>query len=227
MPERNDRGSRTPERNEREIRMFEFEVRAAEDQEHGKYITGTPIVFGQVTDMGWCREVIDTGALDKDTDLKDVRFLIGHNVDMVPLARSRNNNKNSTMQMEITKRGMEIRVNLDTENNTDARTLYSAVQRGDISGMSFMFTVDKATWEDIDTNHPLRRITHIRRVFEVSAVAFPAYEGTDLQTASENGAPEGARSALESAARRELEAARAELRNQKERREKALKTLRR
>lgn len=218
MPEKN---------NQREIRMFEFEVRAEESHEHGKSIVGTPIVYGQITDLGWCREVIDEGALDKETDLKDVRFLIGHDTGMVPLARSRNNNKNSTMQMEITKKGMEIRVDLDTENNADARKLYSAVSRGDISGMSFMFIVDKATWEDIDTPNPLRHVNHIRKVFEVSAVAFPAYEGTDLQTASENGAPEGARSALESAARRELEAARAEHNKQKERKEKALAILRR
>lgn len=131
------------------------------------------------------------------------------------------------MQMEITKKGMEIRVDLDTENNADARKLYSAVNRGDITGMSFMFIVDKASWDDLDTDNPLRHVRHIRKVFEVSAVAFPAYEGTELQTASENGAPEGARSALESAARRELEAARAEHNKQKERREKALAILRR
>ena len=218
MPEKN---------NQREIRMYEFELRAEESREHGRSIVGTPIVYGQITDLGWCREMIDEGALDKDTDLKDVRFLIGHDVGMVPLARSRNNNENSTMQLKITSRGMEIRVDLDTENNADARTLYSAVKRGDISGMSFMFIVDKANWEDIDSDSPLRHVRHIRKVFEVSAVAFPAYEGTDLQTASENGAPEGARSALESAARRELEEARAEMTRERERREKALAILRR
>lgn len=211
----------------RETRCFEFEVRAEESKENGKYITGRPIVYGQVIDMGWYREVIDEGAIDKDTDLKDVRFLIGHNTGMVPLARSRNNNKNSTMQMEPVKEGMDIRVNLDTENNTDSRTLYSATGRGDITGMSFMFIVDKAAWEDLDKDKALRRITHIKKVFEVSAVAFPAYDQTMLQTASENGAPEGARSALESAARREYEAALADYNKANERRSKALEILRR
>ena len=213
--------------NDREIRMLEFEIRAEENDEHGHFITGTPIVFGQVTDLGWCREVMDAGAVDKDTDLKDVRFLIGHNTGMVPLARSRNNNKNSTMQMKVTEKGMEIRVDLDIENNAEAKTLYSAVKRGDISGMSFMFTIDKCQWEDIDTESPLRRVTHIRKVFEVSAVAFPAYEGTDLQTASQDAAPEGAASALESVARRELEELREKAKANKERREKALEALRR
>ena len=184
--------------NEKERRSFEFEVRADQNEQHGTFITGTPIVFDQETDLGWCREIIDRGALDK-TDLKDVRFLIGHNTEMIPLARSRNNNENSTMQMTVTERGMEIRVDLDTENNADARTLYSAVKRGDISGMSFMFKVDGEAWEDIESDSPLRRVTSISRVFEVSAVAFPAYEGTDIQAAAEGDPLESVKASLESA----------------------------
>jgi len=182
----------------KEVRAFTFEVRAEENEQHGTYITGTPIVFEQETDLGWYREKIDKDALT-ETDLKDVRFLIGHNTSMIPLARSRNNNENSTMQMTVTDRGMEIRVDLDTENNAEARALYSAVKRGDMSGMSFMFTVDKDSWEDIDTETPKRTIMSIRKVFEVSAVAFPAYEGTDIQAASEDSTLESVRASLESA----------------------------
>ena len=182
----------------RETRSMEFEVRAERNEQHGTFITGTPIVFNQVTDLGWIREMIEPGALD-ETDLKDVRFLVGHDTTSIPLARSRNNNANSTMQMSVTERGMEIRVDLDTENNPRAKELYSAVQRGDISGMSFMFTVNKDAWDDLDTDQPLRRITAIGKVFEVSAVTFPAYEGTDIQAAAEDSALESARASLESA----------------------------
>ena len=182
----------------KETRAFNFEVRAEQNEDHGTYITGTPIVFGQETDMGFYREVIDKDAL-KDTDLKDVRFLIGHNTSMIPLARSRNNNENSTMQMSVTDAGMDIRVDLDTENNAEARALYSAVKRGDMSGMSFMFVVDGDSWEDADTDYPKRTIMSIRKVFEVSAVAFPAYEGTSIQAAAEDSALESARASLESA----------------------------
>ena len=182
----------------KETRAFNFEVRAEQDEKHGDYITGTPIVFDQATDMGWYEEKIDRDAL-ADTDLKDVRFLIGHNTGMIPLARSRNNNENSTMQMTVNERGMDIRVDLDTENNAEARALYSAVRRGDMSGMSFMFIVDSDSWEDIDTEYPKRTITSIRKVFEVSAVAFPAYEGTSIQAASEGDPLDSARASLESA----------------------------
>lgn len=211
---------------EKEIRTMTFEIRAEENEQHGKFITGRPIVYGQTIQYGWRREVIDAGALDEKTDLKDVKFLIGHNTMMVPLARSRNNNANSTMQLTIVPEGMDIRVDLDTEENQDARTLYSAVKRGDISGMSFMFTVDKSAWEEEDTPNPIRRIVHIDKVFEVSAVAFPAYDQTTLQAASADHAPEGVEDPLESALRRELEEVR-KTKKANERREKALAILRR
>lgn len=187
----------------KERRSLEFEIRAEETEKEGRRgrITGTPIVFNQETDLGWYRESISPDALS-ETDLRDVRFLVGHNIGMIPLARSRNNNENSTMQLSVTERGMEIRVDLDIDNNPEARALYSAVQRGDISGMSFMFTVDKDAWEDIDTDKPKRTIMGIRRVFEVSAVAFPAYDGTDIQAASEGNTLESVRASLESARKR-------------------------
>ena len=213
-------------KNNREIRNLTFEVRAEDNKEHGKHLTGLAIVYGQVIQFGWRREVVDEGAVDDKTDLTDVKFLIGHNTSMVPLARSRNNNENSTMQLKRVKEGLEIRVDLDTENNQDARTLYSAVQRGDITGMSFMFTVDKSIWEEEDSDNPLRRIAHIDKVFEVSAVAFPAYDETSLQAAGQDLSPEGEDDPLETALKRELQEVRKAKHND-ERREKALEQLRR
>ena len=204
-------------KNKREIRCLSFEVRAEENEQHGAHLMGMPIVYGQVIQYGWRREVIDAGAVDGNTDLKDVRFLIGHNTSMVPLARSRNNNANSTMQLIPAETGMEIRVDLDIENNQDARTLYSAVKRGDITGMSFMFTVDKSIWEEEDSDNPLRRIAHIDKIFEVSAVAFPAYDETKLQAASDQ-APEGEDDPLESALKRELQEVREQKHNAERRR---------
>ena len=207
---------------EKETRAFNFEVRAEQNEQHGTYITGTPIVFEQATDMGWYQETISREAL-ADTDLKDVRFLIGHNTSMIPLARSRNNNENSTMQLTVNDGGMDIRVDLDTENNAEARALYSAVKRGDMSGMSFMFVVDKDSWDDIESDYPKRTITGIRTVLEVSAVAFPAYPQTSIQAASEDGTLDSAHASLESA-RKKLEEERAK-QAEDERRTAALERL--
>lgn len=183
-----------------ELRSFDFEIRAAKDEQNGTFIEGVPIVFDKKCDMGYFEEYISRDALSK-TDMKDVRFLVNHNIEMTPLARSRNNNANSTMQMEVKEDGMHIRVNLDTENNTDAKNLYSAIQRGDVSGMSFMFVVRGDKWEKLNSDYPKRTITDIEKIFEVSAVTFPAYEDTSIKARSV--------SALESA-RQELESKRAE-----------------
>lgn len=188
----------------KEIRAFNFDVRADQNDEHGHFLSGTPIVFNEWTDLGWYDESISPDAL-KDTDLKDVRFLINHNTDMIPLARSRNNNTNSTMQLSVGENGMDIRVDLDTENNAEAKSLYSAVSRGDISGMSFMFTVDEDRWDDLDSEHPRRTILAISKVFEVSAVTFPAYDQTSINARGLSDALESAKISLESAKARAAE----------------------
>lgn len=181
-----------------EIRAFNFEVRASENEEHGHFLEGRPIVYDERTDLGWHDEIIEKGAL-ADTDLKDVRFLVNHNTDMIPLARSRNNNENSTMQMVVDEDGMGIRVDLDIENNSEAKALYSAVERGDLDGMSFMFTVDGDKWDDLESEHPLRTVTKIGKVFEVSAVTFPAYEATSIQARGLSEALDSAKDSLENA----------------------------
>ena len=185
--------------NDKFLRNYKCEVRAEQNEEHGDFITGQPIVFGASTDIGGMyEEIIDEGALD-NADLKDVRFLVNHNLDMIPLARSRNNNANSTMQLEKVQGGLNIRADLDTEHNETSRALYSAVFRGDISGMSFMFTVTRDEWEDLTSDYPKRHIKEIGRVFEVSAVTAPAYEQTSIEARSDAVALESAKAALESA----------------------------
>lgn len=181
---------------ELEQRSYNFEVRA-EESDQGSIILGRPIVYNSRTDLGWFDEIIEGGALDF-ADLTDVRFLVNHDISKIPLARSRRNNGNSTMQLTTDQEGMTIRVLLDTENNAEAKSLYSAVQRGDISGMSFMFLVKDEEWDDIDGDHPTRRIKSISTVVEVSAVTFPAYEATEIQARSRE-ALENARQAVETA----------------------------
>lgn len=184
-------------KNELERRSYNFEVRA-QTGEHGTIITGRPIVYNSKTNLGFYDEVIESGALDS-TNLNDVRFLINHDTSRIPLARSRRNNGKSTMQFTVDPMGLNLDwVMLDVENNSEARALYSAVERGDISGMSFMFSVDDEEWENLESDHPTRHIRKIGSVVEVSAVTFPAYESTEIQARS-RAALENARSALENA----------------------------
>lgn len=179
-----------------EQRFYEFEIRA-EETEQGNVITGRPIVYNSVTNLGDWDEVIESGALD-NSDLTDVRFLVNHDTKMIPLARSRRNNGNSTMQLTPNLEGMDMRANIDIENNSTARKLKSAVTRGDITGMSFMFSVTDEEWDNLDTDHPIRRIKKIGSVVEVSAVTWPAYDATTINARGKE-ALENARQALENA----------------------------
>ena len=196
-------------------RNYNFEIRAEQkegEDNKGKYtLYGLPIVYESRTDIGWFDEIIERGALDK-ADLKDVRFLVNHDLSKIPLARSRNNNANSTMRLKVTDKGLEVEIDLDADNNTDARKLYSAISRGDISGMSFMFGIDGEEWENHESDHPTRRIKSISTVVEVSAVTFPVYEATEIyardKTVLDNAkvALDNARAAVDTAnEKRELE----------------------
>lgn len=161
-------------------------------------IEGRPVVLNSVTDLGFCDEVIDSRALI-GTDLTDVRLCLNHVTDYV-YARSRQNNGNSTMQLFVDEAGLRFVASLNIESSPKAQDYYSAVKRGDMDKMSFMFSIDGYEWENLESDHPTRRITKIGTIYEISAVTFPAYNSTSIEARDA--------SVLESI-RRELESARA------------------
>ena len=193
-----------------EKRFMPCEVRA-EAKDNGSLITGRPIVYNSTTDLGYFDEVIEEGALN-ETDLKDVRFLVNHDTNMIPLARSRRNNGNSTMLLSIVPEGLDIQARVDTENNATARELVSAIERGDLSGMSFMFSIDDEEWENLESEHPTRHIRKIGSVVEVSAVTFPAYEATSINARSKE-ALDNARSVVDTARQQKAESVDTDIKN--------------
>lgn len=193
-------------------RGFTAEFRAAgEDTEKkGHIVEGLAAVYGQETRIadffGEFIEIIEPGAFD-ETDFSDVRLLVNHDMSGIALARSRNNNKSdkpNTMQLTVDKEGVKIKADLDTENNEQARALYSAISRGDMDGMSFCFFVSEKNQKWTNENGvDKRRILKVDKVIEVSAVNFPAYEGTSINSRSlesDKRALESARARLDSRA---------------------------
>lgn len=156
-----------------------------DDDSNGSIIEGVPIVFNQDTKIqDWAGEYIeriDSHALD-NADLKDVRLFINHDTDRIALARTKNGK--GTMSISIESDGLHMKASLDTENNQEARSLYSAIQRGDMDGMSFMFRIKSQEWLDLDKEIPTRIIKEISIVHEVSVVNFPAYPQTSINARS-------------------------------------------
>lgn len=161
------------------------ETRDSKDGSKKSYtVGGRAVVYGKKENVGGFYEEITKGALN-NTDLRDVPLFFGHNKDAVPLARSRNNTANSTLRLKLSDDGLDIEADLDVENNSEARSLYSAIERGDVSGMSFGFIVGdeegRQEWyRDID-GKPARRINSIKKITEVSIVNNPAYRDAIIE----------------------------------------------
>lgn len=187
----------------------QFRAAGADEESKGNVVEGLAAVYEQETRIadffGEFIEVIRAGAFD-ETDFTDVRLLVNHDFNGIALARSRRNNKSdkpNTMQLTVDDKGVNIKADLDTENNEQARALYSAISRGDMDGMSFCFYVseDNQRWSKKD-GVQYREILKVDKVIEVSAVNFPAYAGTNINSRSldsDRRALENARTALENA----------------------------
>ena len=66
--------------------------------------------------------------------------------------------------------------------------MYAAVKRGDISQMSFAFTIAE---EEIDRAANLRTVTKVKRLYDVSPVTYPAYPTTSISARSKFEAAKG------------------------------------
>ena len=165
------------------------EYRADEDGN----VTGVPIVFEQPTDIGgWFEETIASGAISEEV-LRDVAFFYNHDLNTKPLARTRT----GKLKFSIENDSVHMTAQINRERS-DANDLYLAIRDGDIDGMSFMFRIEGEEWTDLDTDYPKRRITKIGYVQEVSAVNYPAYQGTSIN-ARTNLSLDGDKKALDEA----------------------------
>ena len=152
------------------------EIRS-ESQENKLILEGMPVVFGAKTliknPTGDFYEVIEPSAFEKCT-LRNVHLFYNHDTNRVPLARTPN-----TMCLTVTPEGLRMRAELP--NTESARSIYEAVKRGDLSGMSFAFEVRKDSYNP-ETN--TRTIHEIARLVECSVVPYPAYPQASVEARS-------------------------------------------
>lgn len=118
-------------------------------------------------------ERIQRGAFKKTlSEAPDVRFL-SLNHDGMPLARTRS----GTLTLSEDEVGLYFVAHLPDTN--EARELYTAVQRGDISEMSFAFRVIRQSWNEDRTQRTLIEISLVDG--DVSPVTYPAYKSTTVE----------------------------------------------
>lgn len=146
------------------------ELRADGEKKTAK---GYALLFNVETRIGdWFREVIAPGAFTETINNDDIRALVDHDTGRVIGRKSA-----GTLRLNEDAKG--VAVEIDLPDTTDGRDLAVSLDRGDISGMSFSMHVTGESWEDVEGDIPLRTITKAQ-MGEVSAVAFPQYEETEI-----------------------------------------------
>jgi HK97 family phage prohead protease len=151
------------------------ELRAYKTEEESRMLVeGYAIVFNSESrDLGGFTEVVKENALDGALERNtDVLALYGHDYQNVLGRQSAD-----TLQLEKDERG--IKFTLDLPNTQLGRDVYTLVERGDLKGNSFGFTVEKDSW-DKKGDKVIRTIEQVRDLFEISIVSLPAYEATEL-----------------------------------------------
>lgn len=181
--EKNDKNKKKYIKEKTERRQVE-NIKNIEDEQQenssGAILEGYAAIYNSETLIGGMfKEIIEKGAFE-GTDFDDVALYYNHDLNRIPLARSRRNNPNNTLFLQPDEIGLKIRANLDIENNSESKALNSSIKRGDITGMSYMFEVAEEEWKDVDQEIPTRIIKKVSKVIEVSAVNYPAYEDTTI-----------------------------------------------
>lgn len=167
-----------PVKKGREYRALQdFSLVPREGEADAYKVRGTAIVFDTPTcifevDGVKYYEVIDRHALD-GCDLSDVIMNYNHGGKVVARLR------NKTLVLTITDRGLDMEA--DLSGTAAGRDLYEEIDGGYIDKMSFSFVVRAAKY---DAATHTRRITKIRKLYDVSAVDIPAYEETSLSARS-------------------------------------------
>jgi HK97 family phage prohead protease len=137
----------------------------------GKVAKGYAALFNAPADIGgYFQETIAPGAF-ADALKGDVRALIDHDSGRV-IGRT----AAGTLRLEEDATGLRFEV--DLPDTTDGRDLAVQLERGDITGMSIGFAVTHDEWDE--TGNMPKRTIHKVELFEISAVAFPAYEDTSI-----------------------------------------------
>lgn len=159
-----------------ERRFGVFELRVEERGEGSRpKIVGHAALFNTLSqDLGGFREQIAPGAFAESVMKDDVRALWNHNPDHI-LGR----NVAKTLTLSEDARGLLMEI--DPPDTQLARDLMVSIKRGDVSQMSFAFSVkpNGQNWGKDEDGKVVRTLTNVR-LYDVSPVTYPAYTQTDV-----------------------------------------------
>lgn len=174
-------------REQRFVPVTRLEVRA-EGEDGPAGIAGTAALYNTRTEIaGMFEEEIAPGAFDDALESSDVRGLFNHDPNF-PLGRT----SAGTMELRSADDGLHYEIPDLPKARAD---VLEAIERGDVTGNSFSFTVAEETWvepegRDDEGDLPLRIVQRVGELFDVGPVTFPAYEETQVSARAESRAKE-------------------------------------
>jgi HK97 family phage prohead protease len=166
------------DRERRTLPLGLLALRVQKEDEGPSKLVGTAAVFGKRSgDLGSFVEVLEPGAFTEALKSSDIRALYNHNPDHL-LGRM----KAGTLRVWESDEGLEYEVDLPA--SPMARAVLESVERGDITGNSFSFIVDKDEWHTDEDGTTVRTVRSVKEVYDVGPVTFPAYEDTVVSSRS-------------------------------------------
>ncbi len=151
---------------------FHVELRSAEITAHGT-LYGHAAVFGQHAQIRGGYEALAPGAFDEALKRDNVRALINHDP-----SKLLGSSAAGTLKLDTDDIGLRFEVQLpDTSYARDLRVL---VERGDLAGASFGFIPGTDERGVAPDGRQIRMHTGVRKILDVSAVTYPAYDATDV-----------------------------------------------
>lgn len=175
-----------PMKTDREYRSME--LRAVERTEEKDYmVEGYATTFGDSYELFRDGNYIVMENVDKDafknTDMSDVVFQIDHEGRVY--ARTRN----GSLGLETDEHGLKTRTNLGLTESS--RSVYEDIDAGLYDRMSFAFTVKKDSYTEEERDDGMviltRTILEVGKLYDVSAVSFPANPNTDISARTKDG----------------------------------------
>ena len=172
------------ERKDREIRLLDLALKAREEAQNVDdaffHVEGKPVTFGEetilypgsMTGLGYdIREVIEPNSFE-GTDMSDVVLNVNHGDGNFAVARTRN----KSLELEVREDGVYFKAKLPKDNERCAQ-FYKDVRDGLLDRMSFAFTTSQEAYDE--DNHTFH-VQKVRKLYDVSAVEFPAYDNTSI-----------------------------------------------
>ena len=154
-----------------------METRAAEEGEEKSFIvegyatTFEPYVLFEMDGIQYKEQIMPDAF--EECDMTDVIFVKDH--EGTVFART----KNGSLNLDVDNYGLLSRADLG--RTSAAREMHEEIEAKMYTQMSFAFTVAEDSY---DVEQHLRKILRIKKLYDVSAVSFPANPGTDISVAT-------------------------------------------